>query len=538
MLERAACLAARCRSVLALVAAAASFAACSASGATSHRDPGTLVVLEASDGQTLNPLYAQSQVDGVIYQALLFDGLSTYGPGFKPIPDLATSWTPSAGGLVWDVTLRRGVRWSDGAPFTLRDVLFSFRIMRDPKTAYIGFGALDNIRDIRATGPYTVRFTLKHVTAQFAEDVLSNAMLPEHVLGATPPDRQLYTTFGEHPIGTGPYVLRRWQHDTEATFDRNPLYWGSPAQIAHVDFRIIFNDQAMVDALESGAADLIDYLGFAQSARLTREAPGIKQSRSPAIELGVIEPNLRRPGLSDVVVRRAMMYAHDRQAIIDGFFHGRAALATSYIPQALTLWYNPAVTPYPYDPRRARALLDAAGWKLGPDGVRAKGNVRLSFDVLVNQGSPTILAQVLAFAADMSAVGIHINARLLDFPSMVERSYAGKYDMIFDVRGVSIPDPKYLFLSTQIPPAGGNTVFYVDAETDRLIEAGLTELSYPKRRAIYDRLQAHLADTVPMLWDINQESLMALTPRLSFDPKITLPFPYSWFTVTGWRLAP
>jgi peptide/nickel transport system substrate-binding protein len=525
------------RSALALVLALAGLAACSASGAATHRDPATLVVLESADGQTLNPLYAQSQMDGVIYQSLLFDALSTVGPGFNPVPDLATSWTPSAGGLVWDVTLRRGVRWSDGVPFTARDVLFTFRIMRDPRTAYIGFGGLEVVRDVRATGPYAVRFTLKHVTSKFAIDVLENVILPEHVLGATPPDRQLYTSFGEHPVGTGPYVLRRWQHDTEATFDRNPRYWGSPPKIAHVDFRIIFNDQAMVDALESGSADLIDYLGLSQSTRLAREAPGIKQSQALAIELGVFEPNLRRPGLSDLAVRKAMMYAHDRQAIIDGFFHGQAALATSYVPQALTAWYDPAVTPYPYDPKRARALLDAAGWKLGPDGVRAKGNVRLSFDVLVNQGSPTILAQVLAFAADMSAVGIHINARLLDFPSMVERSYAGKYDMIFDVRGVSDPDPKYLFLSTQIPPAGGNTVFYVDAETDRLIEAGLTELAYPKRRAIYDRLQAHLADTLPMFWDINQKSLMAFTPRLSFDPK-TLPFPYSWFSVTGWSLTP
>jgi peptide/nickel transport system substrate-binding protein len=526
------------RFALAIALAVVTLTACSSGRAATHRDPTTLVVLEEADGQTLNPLYAQSQVDAVIYQALLFDALCTLGPGFAPAPDLATSWTPSAGGLVWDVTLRRGVRWSDGVPFTVRDVLFSFRIMRDPKTAYIGAGSLENVRDVRATGPFSVRFTLKHVTAQFAEDVLENVIVPEHVLGATPPDRQLYTAFGERPIGTGPYVLRRWQHDTEATFDRNPRYWGSPPKIAHVDFRIIFNDQAMVDALENGSADLIDYLAFNQSVRLTREAPQIKQSRALAIELGVIEPNLRRPGLSDVAVRKAMMYAHDRQAIVDGFFDGQAALATSYVPQALTRWYDPAVTKYPYDPQRARALLESAGWKRGPDGVRAKGGVRLSFDVLVNQGSPILLAQVLAFAADLSAVGIQINARLLDFPSIVERSYTGRYDMLFDVRGVSLPDPKYLFLSTQIPPAGGNTVFYVDPETDRLIAAGLTELSYPKRRAIYDRLQAHLADTLPMLWDINAESRMAFTPRLSFDPKTTLPFPYSWYSVTDWRLAP
>ena len=539
MVRRAARLAASFRSPVLAMSAVLFLAGCASSAEPAHRNADTLVVVEQSDGATMNPLYAQGQMDGVIYQTLLFDPLTTIGPGFKPIPDLAVSWTPSAGGLEWDVDLRRGVRWSDGQPFTSSDVAFTYRIMRDPKTAYVNPGAFDALRDVRITGTYRVHFRLKYVTARFADEVLGVPMLPEHVLGSIPADRQLYSSFGERPVGTGPYVLREWQHDSATMFDRNPTYWGGPAKIAHVQFHIIFNAESGIDALESGSADLIDYLGYVGSLRLAREAPAIRQMQQPSLEVGVFEPNLRRPGLSDVRVRQAMMYAHDRVAIIHGFYGGEATIANSTVSPALVRWFDPAVKTYPYDPARARALLDAAGWKPGADGVRTKNGTRLSFDALVNQGSPLTLDQVLAFAADMQAVGIHINARLLDFPSIVDRSFRGDYDCIFDVRGgVVDPDPTYLFSSKQMPPAGGNTVGYVDPEADRLIDAGLRELSYPKRREIYDRLQEHLAQTLPMLWDVNDVSRMAFTARLHLDPHTTLAFPLVWTNVATWQLAP
>jgi peptide/nickel transport system substrate-binding protein len=526
-------------SALAIALVVLALPACSATNATAHRDRNTLVVLEQADGATMNPLFAQSQTDSDVYPSMLYDSLAVAGVGFAMVPDLATTWTPSADGLHWNVTLRRGVRWSDGAPFTSKDVAFTYRIMIDPKTGYVGASALEAVRSVTATGPYSVRFDLGHVTALFAVGVLSEPMLPEHILGAVPAAQQLGTSFGEHPIGTGPYVLAHWQHDSEAVFARNPTYWAGPAKIGRVDFRIIFNPQSMVDAVENGSADLIDQLGYSQALRLTREAPQIKQLRVPALEVGVIEPNLHRPGLDDVMVRRAMMYGHDRQAIIDGFLGGQGSLATSWVPEALVAWYDPKVTRYPYDPARARRLLDAGGWISGPGGIRHKGATTLSFTMLVNQGSTIVLDEVLEFAADMKAVGIKVDVRLLDFPSIIQRVYTGKYDMIFDERGGSVdPDASFLFLSTMTPPAGGNTVGYDDPEADRLMQAGIRELSVPKRRLIYDRLQQRLAQTLPMLWDVNANGRVAYSSRLVLDPKTTLPFPLIWYNVADWTLSP
>jgi peptide/nickel transport system substrate-binding protein len=259
----------------------------------------------------------------------------------------------------------------------------------------------------------------------------------------------------------------------------------------------------------------------------------------PSVEVGVIEPNNRRPGLSDVAVRQAMMYAWDRQAVLDGFSSGQGQLATGIIPPALKLWYNPNVQRYPFDPARARAILDAAGWKPGPDGVRQKGGTRLEFDALVNQGSVIVLDELLAFSADQAAVGIKINVRQLDFPSIIEREYAGTYDLAFeDEGGSSDPDVTDNFGSAQIPPAGRNTTFTSDPVLDGYLARGLRELDPVRRRAIYDKMQARLAVTLPMLWEIVPNSGLAHSRRLRLDPATTLPFPFLWYNVQDWQLRP
>ncbi len=511
---------------------------CAAGSASTSVNAGTLVDLERADGATMNPLYAQTVQDGTVYATLLYDGLSRLGPDLAFHPDLAVSWRHSADGLHWDVDLRRGVRWSDGAPFTSKDVVFTYRIMRDPKTAFIGAGDLDYVMSVVADGPYRVHFTLAHASAKFVDAVLGEYMLPAHVLGAVPADRQAYTTFGEHPIGTGPYMLKRWQHDSEALFERNPYYWDGPAKIARIDFRIIFNDQAEVDAMENGSADLISDLGYHQSLRLAKESPQIKLLQFPSLYVDTAEVNLHRPGLDDVVVRQAMMYGNDREAIVRGFLDGKGAVADNLVAAALTRWYNPNVQKYPYDPVKARAMLDAAGWKVGPDGVRRRGTTRLEFDVLVNQGSVLILDEVLAFCADMREIGIKLNARQLDFPSLVQRAYSGKFDLIEDERGgVLDPDWTTVLLSTARPPNGANTTGYNDPIVDYDLKQGLRELDYTKRRALYNQMQVQLAKTLPMLWQYSAYSRAAYTPRLRLDPKTTLQAPLIWYNVADWKLT-
>jgi peptide/nickel transport system substrate-binding protein len=534
---RAAAPLARFLRLLVVLALATSFASCAHGAGASSRDPGTLVDLEQADASTFNPLYQQSAYDS-IYASLVFDGLTNIGPGYRIVPGLATAWRHSADGLHWDVDLRRGVRWSDGLPFTSADVVFTYRTMLHPKTAFNQVSYISYVRRVVADGPYRVHFDLTAPSATFVTIGMGFSILPVHLLGAVRPERQAFTDFGEHPVGTGAYRLVRWQHDSEVLFARNPYSWRGLAHIPRLDIRIIFNDQAEIDALESGSADMISDLGFTQAERLARESPRVKRLTFAPIYIGIFQVNLRRAGLSDVRVRRALMFAFDRPALTRGFFDDQVSPVNTLIAPGLTSWYNPHTRSYPYDPARARRILDAAGWKLGPDGVRQKRGKRLAFEVLVNQGSVLILDQLLALSADAAAVGIQLNARQIDFASAVARTYKGNFDLLFEAFGGSIdPDSSAVLASDQQPPVGSNVMGYDSPAVDRDLRAGLRELDDVKRRVIYDDMQEHLAEDLPMLWLYGRYAASAFGERVHIDSRATLQSPYVWYNLSDWTLG-
>jgi peptide/nickel transport system substrate-binding protein len=519
--------------------AVAALAGC-AQRADARRDPNTIITLVRTDGATMNPLFTQTVEDGEVYAQLLFESLSYIGADYLPHPRLATSWTHSPDGKHWTVELRHGVRWSDGAPFTAKDVVFSYGAYLDPQTAAISYGDLRAITRVTALGPYRVRFDLSHKSAEFTLVALGYeaSILPEHILGRVPHERLRFTDFGEHPVGTGPYELQRWLHDSETVFVRNPFAW-RPPHISRLDVRTIFNDQSELDALANGSADLIDDLSSTQYRQLQGIAPQIIRSTYASVYIETISPNTLRPGLNDVVVRRAMMYGQDRDAVVKGFYGNKVPLSDGLVPPGLAHWYNPHVRRYAYDPRKARAMLDADGWGAGSDGVRRRGKERLSFELLLPQGSATLTDIMLAFAADMKAIGIDIRLRQLDFPSIISRAFAGNFDMDVEGFGGAVdPDISEYLASDQIPPAGENTSRFSDPALDRDLKAGLAELDDTKRRAIYDDMQREIAEKVPVLYEYGRFAGLAHAARLRLDPKTTLQSPLLYYNVEDWTVAP
>jgi peptide/nickel transport system substrate-binding protein len=508
-----------------------------AAGAQSRRDAGTLVGLTRTDGATMNPMYATTVQDGLIYAQLLYDGLSYIGTDYLPHPRLATSWSHSPDGKSWTVDLRRDVKWSDGVAFTSKDVVFSYRTFLDPKVGFLDIGSIKYIKRVTADGPYRVHFQLEYPSAVFTLSALGEFLLPEHVLGKIAPDRQRFSNFGEHPVGTGPYVLQRWQHDSEVVFVRNPYAWRRP-KIERIDYRVIFNDQSEMEALVNGSADLIDDLSHTQYKQIQRIAPHIKLMTFEPLYVDVIELNTAHPGLSDVAVRQAMMYGYDREAIARGLYDNKVPVPDGLIVASLKHWYNPNIPKYPYDPAKARSLLEAAGWKTGPDGIRSKGKTRLSFELLLNQGSALLTDEMLTFIADMHDVGIDVNLRLTDFASLSARTYTGKYDIIADARGGAVdPDLTSILDSSQLPPNGANTTYFKDKIVDRDLRLGLITLDDSKRRQYYDEMQVELAKMLPIMPQIGRFAAMAYAPRLDLDPKTTLQSPLGYYNVEDWKLT-
>lgn len=529
------------RALALLLAFATLWLAGCAAAASTHRDPNTLIALELGDADTLNPLFSNNEYSST-YENFVFDALAQVGDDFKMIPDAAKSWSSTPDGLHWTVELRRDVRFSDGVPLTSKDVVFTWQAALDPATGYPYRGQFLYIKKVTAQGPYRVRFDLSSRNALFETLALNLYILPEHILGKMPHAHIRASDFGEHPIGSGPYILQSWKHDENLTFVPNPHWFGGAVTVKRMIFQIVLNDQARTDAMEQGVADVDD--AIPTSAYQIMQSDD-KSGRANVLLLHIpdlytifIQVNFRGPGLGDLAVRRAMMYGWDRKDMVDRYFHGDEDLATSMTPTGLRRWYDPNVMPYPYDPARARALLDAAGYRPGPDGVRRKGKVRLSYtlDLEGNGGAGQDFGA--EFQADMKAIGIGISIRTLDYATWVEHTNAGNYELAYGGwGGTPDPDEQTFLACDQFIPNGNNMSFYCDRRMDRVLSAGLQTFDYRKRRALYDQMQQIYAEDVPQLYLYYDYYRAALSRRVHLDLKTALPGQYLWRDVAHWELG-
>ena len=520
---------------LVLTTATSSFAGCTASAHTT-RDPNTLVVLERGDGDSLNPLFS-SNAYAFLYQSLIFDGLTMTGDDFTDAPDLATSWKSTPDRLHWTVELRHGVRWSDGVPFTSKDVVFTWAAMLDPKTGFFYRGQFTYIKSVTADGPYRVRFDLQSKNALFTSQALGAPILPEHVLGKIPHAQLRTTNFGEHPIGTAAYTLQLWRHDQDASFLANPYWWGGKQSVKRIVIEVVLNDQAGVDAMLEGSADLDDSIVPSSFESLQQAHTNLRLVRVPDLYFDMIEVNFMRPGLGDVAVRRAMMYGWDRKDLDERYYHGDQQVATSITPVGLRRWYDGAVRMYPYDPARARAILEEAGYRADPDGVRRRGKTRLAYTLSLTGN--TLQNFGAEFQADMRAIGIEIIIKTIDFATAIENDQKGDYDLTAIAwGGVPDPDEQTLLGCDQVPPNGNNFMHFCDRQLSRDLDVGLQTLDYAKRRQIYDDVQRRVAEDVPVLYSGFRYYEDAISPRVHFDVKKALPDTAFFRDVQHWKLGP
>jgi peptide/nickel transport system substrate-binding protein len=198
------------------------------------------------------------------------------------------------------------------------------------------------------------------------------------------------------------------------------------------------------------------------------------------------------------------------------------------------------VRQYPYDPDKARALLDAAGWRPDADGIRERGGERLSFVLLVPTGSVGTTEELAEFQADMHAIGIDISIRLLDYATYIQQTNARKYQMAFSGwGGVSDPDQYSLLAADQVPPNGNNIMGYDNAGVTRDVTLGLQAIDPRKRYELYADMQRRLGDDPPVIFAFDSYFRAAYTPRLHFPhPDKILPDLQLWRDVYDWRLDP
>ena len=471
--------------------------------------PDTVRIGLWEEPDTLNPVIGSMAFSSDVFQ-LIFDGLIRYDERGRPIPDLARELPTFAnGGISRDAKvityhLMPNARWSDGVPLTAGDVIFTWQQLMNPANLATTRDGYDRIARMDAPDPHTVRmfFNRPYPPALFLfRDGILGAIVPKHILAGNADINRV--PFNAAPIGSGPYVLRSWLRGSEMRFDVNPYYFRRPPKIPHVVLKFVPDQNTLVSELHAHELDLYYGVSLAQVARV-RALDGYNVATTSSLHWEHLAFNTSRPPLDDRFVRLALCYAIDEGSIFAKIYHGLGRAAPTHFNPDFG-WGDPAIRHYPFDPAKAAALLEAAGWKRGADGVRSKSGNRLAFSISTVAGVKQRESIEVLLLNAWDAIGAEVTIK--NFPGATLFApagaggmlYGGKTDIALYTTENLTPDPDdTAYISpSQVAPIGQNVSRYRNAEIGRLQEAGLATFDETARRRSYRQIQQILIANVP-----------------------------------------
>jgi len=438
---------------------------------------------------------------------MVYEGLVRASKGFRIEPALAKSWDISSDGLRYTFHLVT-TKWQDGTPFTSRDVAFSLQNINGPYGPLFA-ASRRAISAIDAPDPSTVVITLTH---PFGPLLLSlsfdqnGAILPAHLFADTDILRNPATL--AQPVGTGPFRLTAWAHGDHMTLQRNSGYWrGGRPYLDEIVVKFLPNAASRVLALQAGEIDYINEYSLPGSFYPTVSAnKELQTGESGYYADFVIILNTHLPPLDKSAVRQALMIAMDRDYLTKAVFSGLGSVAAGPIDSRIAWAYDPAVdyrTMYPYDPEKARNLLDAVGVRPGPDGTRFA--IDLVFDSTRQEYGP--LSVVLQ--KFWGAIGVKVNLRGSEREVVLKQVY-GDYDFGATLQNYGTSgDPALgiarLYVTDSIKQGAtfNNVSRYSNPEVDRLFAEGQNRTAPEQRAGYYHQVEAILARDLPTL-TINQ----------------------------------
>ncbi|MFC5155977.1 ABC transporter substrate-binding protein [Streptomyces amakusaensis] len=452
------------------------------SGASGGQGEGeSAVVGIAYEPESLSPLLGFGK-DG---NSKIFDGLLALDGDMKLKPALAAALPEvSEDGLTYTYKLRQGVKFSDGKPFSAKDVVFTYRTILDAKTNNASKSELDAVKDVRATGDDTVVFTLKYPYAPFAQRTVL-PIAPEHIAGKQDVNTGPFTT---KPIGTGPYTLTGWSKGEKISFKANPSYWGGEPKVKKFTMAIIKDDDVRATRLRAGDLD-----GAILPPNLAEGFSGDKAKKTHAAKTYDYR-TVTLPGgnkvAKDQAVRQALDIAVDRQTMVDRILEGAGKPAYGPVPTG-SEWFAEG-TERVHDLDRAKKILDEAGWKPGKDGIRVKDGVRAEFPLWYLSGDRLRQDHALAYASDAKKAGISIKTQAGTWEVIQPRM---KTDAVL-AGGGAPGDPdfdQYLLLTSSLAGDGFNNMgWYDNPVVDKALEKGRESGKKAERKAAYDTVQREL----------------------------------------------
>jgi peptide/nickel transport system substrate-binding protein len=492
--------------------------------------------LAASTNVDLNPIGIRTL--GAFYlQSCIYDGLVMSSPSWDEVePGLAETWDVSEDGLVYTFNLRQGVKWHDGEDFTADDVVFTYHTMLkkdigsymastmfivDGAEAYFN-GEAETISGIEAVDDHTVTFTLTGPNAPFAFSILTqHSIIPEHVWkDVTVEDMVKPGTWETGQIGTGPFKFVQYQPDQFLELTRNDEAWrGAPLLDRILFVHVGTTPEATAAALENGDIDFAGGIPAAEYERMSG-IESLTMYSKPVYNIRFLSVNVSKDFLSDKRVRQAIAHAIDRAGIVDAIISYGGSYTDNLTPS--TTWANPDVPKYEYDPEKAKALLEEAGWDANQEVV-----VSLYYQDQAHADSIATVQQQL------TEVGIKATVLQLDGSAVQDYYYNNaEFEVMLGGFGVSPDFDEYsrIFMTEAVWPAGQNAMKYSNPRVDELFIEGRSTVDEAARKTAYDEVQVILADELPWIPFYNLNLVAGMNKRVQNGEAIVNVWnrPYNW----------
>jgi peptide/nickel transport system substrate-binding protein len=457
------------------------------------------------DPQTLSPFTDQDEESYRIW-AINYDLLVNFSPdNLGPSPGIAESWDVSDDKKTVTFELADGLEWSDGEPLTSKDVKYSLDVLGRNGLLFTSY--TENIASVQAPDATTVIVKMKRPDTRIVGGLFVH-ILPEHIWGKQTV-KQLTGSYRPTPpiVGSGPYVVTEFDSNRIVRMERNPNFRGTPGKFDEIQWIKYGSADAVERALTLGEVDMIPEVDPATFQRLD-DNPDIEAIKSPSPSFTELAFNMcprdicpdakYNPAVQDRVVRQAIGFAVDRERINEIAFRGTSFPGHGLLPSYLKDFYTEPEgdLDYPYDPDRARELLEAAGWVEGEGGVREKGGQRLSFDVFVRSESQENI-QAARLIKEMTApIGIEFKLQIVSVDKLTEltvRQVDGKMAPDFDTFiwgwGGDPYDPGILLnLLTTNAIGGSSDSFYSNPAYDELYQQQSGEFDVAARKAIVQQM--------------------------------------------------
>lgn len=462
-------------------------------------EPGTLNPMHTAAG-----VYTMWVVKGYVSNNI-FEGLLKYDiDEMRLKPHLAESYNISNDGLEITFKLRDDIHFSDGVPITTDDVIFTYETIVDPNIDAASVASYyEDVEKVVKISDREVKFVMKRPYFKSLEVACldTTGVMPKHIYQFDDP--QEFNDRISNPIGSGPYVFEKWNVGQEIVLRRNENYWGKKPKLKKIVYRIILNNTAAIQALRSGEIDFVrplpdQYFDLARDEEFKKDIQMLSYW-TPFAGYFWIGYNQDRPFFKDRKVRLALTHIVDREAIVKSLLKvpdAEVPTGPFYIKGRQS---DQTINPWPYDPEKAKRLLDEAGWiDTDGDGIRDKDGVPFRFKYMIVSGT-YLHDQIVKLVKDQAArVGIDIIAEPYEWSVFQQRLLDRNFDAVnLAWHGVVHEDPYQIWHSSQIGGRGSNYVGFNVPLADHFIEEARKTLNERDRNKLYHRFHRIIHEQQP-----------------------------------------